>query len=414
MTEWLDVFLDGVPAGWLTRAAGGQVAFDYAPDGPATALSVSLPRSLPHHGPDVVMPWLDNLLPDNDDVRARWAASFGLRRVTPFDLLARMGADCAGAVQMLPEGHVPDRAGASVAVSPAQIAAHLRTLRNDAAAWVFPGAGGRWSLAGQQGKFALALKADGWSLPTGRAASTHIVKTGVAGLPGSDVAEFVTMRSAALLGLPVPDVDYTWFEDEPALVTRRFDRLSDGGDVRRVHQEDLCQALGLWRSMKYQADGGPSAAAVAALLRRVLDPRDRTRGVADFARALVFNWLVAGTDGHAKNYALLHVGSRVALAPFYDLTSTALLWPAREVHYEGRLAMKFGGEYRLRKVDAGRYAHVAGDLGVDVEFLVDTARAYRDRLPDAIRDTLATLPRQAATDTMLDAITSRLTWVHVP
>jgi len=414
MSEQLNVFLDGVLAGGLTRAPDGQVVFDYAPGGPATALSVSMPRSVRHHSSDVVMPWLDNLLPDSDDVRARWAASFGLRRVTPFDLLANMGADCAGAVQILPAGQAPDEVGGSVPASTAQIAAHLRTLRNDAAAWVFPGAGGRWSLAGQQGKFALAHGADGWSLPTGRTASTHIVKTGVAGLPGSDVAEFVTMRSAALLGLPVPQVDYTWFEDEPALVVSRFDRLPSDGAVRRVHQEDLCQALGLWRAMKYQADGGPSTTDIAALLRRVLDPRDKSRGLADFARVLVFNWLVAGTDAHAKNYALLHLGSRVALAPFYDLTSTALLWPAREIHYEGRLAMKFGGEYRLRKVDTGRYTHAAHDLGVDEQFLIDTARTYRDQLPDTVRDTIATLPGQPNTGTMLDAITARLTWSRVP
>jgi serine/threonine-protein kinase HipA len=329
-----------------------------------------------------------------------------------------MGADCAGAVQVVPPGRPPDQAGELTPISPAEIGLHIRRLRADAAAWDFPERGGRWSLGGQQGKFALARNGDGeWLLPSGRAASTHIVKVGVSGVPGSDVAEFVTMRAAALLGLPVPPVAFSVFDGESALVATRFDRIVEAGGVRRVHQEDLCQALGLWRTMKYQADGGPSAGAVIDFLRRALDRRDREAGLRDFARAQVFHWIVAGTDAHAKNHAVLHTGSLVTLAPFFALLSTAFLWPAREVHFEGRLAMKFGGEYRLRKVDAGRFDHAAAELGVDESWLIAVARLYRDRLPDVVDAALAELPPTVAPverARLRDAMAARLEWVCVP
>ncbi len=420
MTDQLDVYLDGGLAGRLTRVRSGEVTFDYIDGGTslsATSLSASLPRSISHHPAERVMPWIDNLLPDNDQVRANWAATFGERRVTAFDLLRHMGADCAGAVQIIPPDQAPDQAGALDPISDAEIASHIRALRRDEAAWDFPQRGGRWSLGGQQGKFALARTPDGrWLAPSGRAASTHIMKVGIAGVPDSDIAEFVTMRAAQRLGLPVPYVEYAVFDGEPVLVTTRFDRVVSGDSVRRLHQEDFCQAMGLWRTMKYQADGGPSAGDLADFLRRQLDPRDRSVGLLDLARVLVFNQIVAGTDAHAKNYALLHIGTRLVLAPFYDLTSAAFLWPAKQVHYEGRLAMKFGGEYRLSKVDLGRYEQAAAELGVNTGFLVDTARGYVERLPDAARDALDDLPPMIDArrrSHFLDGIVARVKWVHV-
>ncbi|AXE39702.1 type II toxin-antitoxin system HipA family toxin [Acidipropionibacterium virtanenii] len=415
MTDVLDVYLNSRLTGRLNRDTDGSVSFDYVDSTDPTPLSLSMPKGASHHSPDVTMPWLDNLLPDNDEVRRRWATEFGERRATPFNLLRHMGADCAGAVQVVPAGEIPGQDGALTGPSETEIASHIRTLRADDAAWDFEERGGRWSLGGQQGKFALARMEDGWFLPSGRAASTHIVKVGIAAVPDSDIAEFVTMRTAALLGLPVPTVEYAQFGDQAVLVAERFDRLKMNEDVRRLHQEDLCQAMGLWRSSKYQSDGGPSSSDVVEFLERTLDPRDRDRGIHDFARALVFNWILAGTDAHAKNYALLHLGSRTILAPFYDLISTALLWPAKQVHFEGRLAMKFGGEYRLRRVDLGRCAKAASELRVPEEFLVGITKDYLTRIPDAVATALKDLSDSVADSTrarMQDAMAERLTQVN--
>ncbi|GAB2469961.1 type II toxin-antitoxin system HipA family toxin [Xylanimonas ulmi] len=403
----LDVWLDGRHAGSLERARGGAVSFAYAAAFQelrvAPSLSVSMPRHATHHGPQVVEPWIDNLLPDSDTVRARWAARFGERRPTAFALLRHMGADCAGAVQILPEGSAPaDDAGAQP-LTDAQIAAHLRELRRDDSAWAFESHGGRFSLGGQQGKFALARDVDGaWTQPTGRTPSTHILKIGVGGLDHSDAAELVTMRAARALGLAVARVEAAWFEDQPAVVVERFDRLAGAdGRVRRLHQEDLCQALGLWRAAKYEADGGPGVRVIADAVARAADPRDLAASRDDLARAVILNWVVAGTDAHAKNLALLHVGARTVLAPQYDLVSAALLWPPEEVWHRGRLAMRLGGEYRLRGVGTRHVARAAQDLGVEPEWLADVAAQYASAFPDAVRDVVAQHRR------LIDAATAR-------
>ncbi|MGW2094758.1 type II toxin-antitoxin system HipA family toxin [Promicromonospora sukumoe] len=394
MTDRLTVWFDGTFIGTLDQAVDGLLRFRYdesyrsAPG--ATPLSVSMPLLAGEHADASVRPWIDNLLPDNDDVRVRWAREFDERRVTAFNLLKHMGADCAGAVQFLGDGETFDGVGDVVPLDDDEIAAHLRVLRGDDSAWDFEETGGRWSLGGQQGKFALVRDIDGgWGLPTGRAPSTHIFKVGVARLDDSDAAEYVTMRAARTLGLLVAEVELCEFGDELAVVVERFDR-SDWRAAQaleraphRIHQEDMCQALGLPRTLKYQADGGPSAADVAALLGRVVAPRRLERSRQRFAEAAVFNWLIAGTDAHAKNYGLLHAGGATALAPLYDLMSAALVMDEQEVFYRGRLAMKLGGEYGIRRIGWRQVEKAAVDLAVDADWLVHRAQEMWAGIPAA-------------------------------
>ncbi|MDR0945212.1 MAG: HipA domain-containing protein [Bifidobacteriaceae bacterium] len=395
MTARLDLWLAGRLAGVVTQGDDGRCSFDYdkayrreAAAESLPALSVSIPLTQAHHGPAVVDPWLDNLLPDDDEVRRRWAGRFGEHVGSAFALLRHTGADCPGAVQLLPEGQTPDEQGSYAPISGKEIAAHIAALRADPAEWAFPEDGGRWSLAGQQSKFALAREPDGtWLLPSGRAPSTHILKLGVAGLAQSDVAEFVTMRAARTLGLPVPAVELVRFGDALALSVARFDRVRDAaGRVVRLHQEDMCQALGLWRSLKYQDDGGPSLGDIAHLIGGAVDPRDRAGSLASFAAAACFNWVFAGTDAHAKNFALVHAGPRIVSAPFFDLVSAVLVWNEATVAFKGKLAMKMGGRYRLGDIGPHQLERAAEDLLVTPDYMIETARRYVGAMPDAVRD----------------------------
>ena len=94
-----------------------------------------------------------------------------------FNLLRHMGADCAGAVQVLPINTAPDTDAGSEPVDEDMIEKRLRELRRDPADWNFADHGGRWSLGGAQGEIRPGAAADGsWETPTGRATSTHIFK----------------------------------------------------------------------------------------------------------------------------------------------------------------------------------------------------------------------------------------------
>lgn len=180
------------------------------------------------------------------------------------------------------------------------------------------------------------------------------------------------------------------FDGEFALVVERFDRIErPGRPVRRLHQEDMCQALGLPRSLKYQADGGPSARDVASLLGRVIGSPRLERARRQFAESVLFNWLTAGTDAHAKNFALVHARGSVALAPLYDLMSAALVTDGQEAFYHGKLAMKLGGQYGIRRIGWREVEKAATDLAVDPGWFVGRAKEMREAIPAAFAEAIA-------------------------
>lgn len=196
---------------------------------------------------------------------------------------------------------------------------------------------GQFSLAGAQAKFALRLLPDGaWALPSGAEPSTHIFKPAIPGLEDQDVAEVVTTRVAAHLGLPAAVISIAQFADERVVAIERYDRWRDDtGRWRRVHQEDLCQALGVDPRTKYESEGGPGAAACGAIIREHAGEAD----VQTFARAVIYSFLVKGSDAHARNYSLLLTPGDIRLAPLYDLNSTLPFGAAAEAR---NLAMSIG------------------------------------------------------------------------
>lgn len=391
MSDRLDVWLDGRLAGGLIRDPDGALRFSYDASYVAEAsvapLSASMPKDrLEHQGPHVGR-WFDNLLPDDDEVRRRWARQEGAT-ASVFGLLGAMGIDCAGAVQVVAPGVVPSQQGTLEPVDHGAIARRLRALRQDVSAWTdADDKAGRWSLGGAQGKFALAQLPDGsWAAPAGRAPSTHIFKVGIARFADADLAEFVTMRTAAHLGLQVTKARIDMFEDQSALIVERYDRiLTPSGAVRRLHQEDMCQALGISRHEKYQSDGGPGIPEIVAHLKK-LHPADAAVSRERFARAIAFNWLTASPDAHAKNYSLIVLGNRSRLAPLYDLTSGALLYDPKRMFHKGASAMKIGRDYKFRRITNSNLERCAHDLGVSPDWFHSVIDGYRAALPDALAD----------------------------
>jgi serine/threonine-protein kinase HipA len=175
--------------------------------------------------------------------------------------------------------------------------------------------------------------------------------------------------------------------------------------IVRVHQEDLCQALGIPPTEKYQNDGGPSPATIASLLRSAMPPRVADEAVWRFADALIWNWLIAGTDGHAKNYSLLLAGDQVRFAPLYDIAS-ALPYGMHEKKL--RLAMKIGGDYRIFP-ERNTWPEAARELGLDPEALVDRVRTLGSLLPVAFAEAAKAPDVVALARPMPDVLVSLVT-----
>lgn len=300
-------------------------------------LSVSLPLTRKRHQDNAVRPWIEGLFPDRPALLRAWRRHFGLADQHPFPLLAHVGEDVAGAAQFVRPERLEDvlsAPGRLERLTDEQVADLLAAALADAPITAGMPGTGRFSLAGAQAKVVLRrLPHNGWTLPVGAAASTHILKPAIPALPDQDIVEAVTMRTARAIGLSTARVDLLSVAGMRSLVVERFDRVASGEDVVRVHQEDACQALGIGPLRKYESEGGPSAGVIANLLGRVSaePPEDRLR----FARALVFNALIGATDAHARNYSLL-LGSR-------DATGAAL----RSQHLGG---LRAAGERRVGDV----------------------------------------------------------------
>lgn len=406
----LDLWLDGRLAGALMRGSSSAVEFSYDADyfssRGATPLSVSMPLTQQHHGPNEVMPWLSNLLPDAVEVRDRWAAKFGETRNDPFTLLRHMGQDAPGSVQVVPRGARPSQLGSLSRISDARIAERVHEIVQDPDHWVHDSDEdqSRFSLGGNQGKFALA-KVDGeWFVPNGRTASTHIVKPGMATGHGRTDAEvqaieFVTTRAARALGLTTAAVEIENFDGLPTFVTQRYDRRSDrNGAIMRLHQEDFCQALTVLPSRKYEEDGGPTMADMVSVVDEHSSPRWRESDRLALAELFAFNLLAAGVDAHAKNHSLILSGNLVRLAPAYDLISAHGMWPENRVKFKSSAAVRYGRERHYRQITGRNLARTADTVRVDrLRFLEQLVEMQR-MLPDALALAVSELPEAMQTE----------------
>ncbi|MFT4075623.1 MAG: type II toxin-antitoxin system HipA family toxin [Asticcacaulis sp.] len=389
MTQELVCLLNDHEMGRLYRRAGGKLVFTYAPawreaEG-AFPLSLSMPLAAAEHHGEVVEAFLWGLLPDNEHVLQRWATRFQVSPRNVFALISHVGEDCAGAIQFItPERVEAVRAGELDGVewlTEQELAARLRALREDHAAWRLPRDHGQFSLAGAQPKTALLYAEGRWGVPSGRIPTTHILKPPTADFDGHAENEHLCLTLARHLGLPTAGTEVRRFGDEPAIVVERYDRVALGNDIIRLHQEDMCQALGIRPHNKYQNEGGPDAAKIIQLLRTQSTAPEED--VATFLDALALNWFIGGTDAHAKNYSLLIAdGPQVRLAPLYDIGS---ILPYERVDLRrAKLSMKIGGEYYLLDIGLKQWRRFAQEARVDEGLLIARLRELARALPNTI------------------------------
>ena len=393
--ETLTVLLYDRVAGELVRERGKHTftydpAYAAAPD--ATPLSLSMPLAVAEHRDSAVLPFLLGLLPDNDAVLRRWGREFGVRPSNPFGLLAHVGEDCAGAVQLVRRERLDHLDPGDVTwLDDEQVAQRIRRLRLDPTAWQLTGSHGQFSLAGVQAKTALHRDHGRWGVPSGRIPTTHILKPAITGLDDHDLNEHLCLDLARRLGLTAARSRIVQAADVRVVAVTRYDRIRDtSGAWIRVHQEDMCQALGVPPSRKYQADRGPSAEQIAALLRTTAAHGGADAAVAAFVDALALNWIIAGTDAHAKNYSLLLSGRAVRLAPLYDVASVLPYGDGAggrggdvDLH-DLRSAMRIGGEYALNYIGRDNWARLASSVGLDPDTVLTRVTELAERTPAAL------------------------------
>lgn len=340
---------------------------------PLLSLSLALRRERYMHG--VVRPFLDGLLPEGE-ARQAVARKFGVVGDDTFGLIRALGRDCAGALVIQP---VDD------ASPPMSTTLTAERLNDDEIADLVAnlqsaplGAGGRVriSLAGVQEKLLLTRMPDGaWGLPVDGTPSTHILKPEIARFPNTVENEAFCMRVAKHLGLAVANVETATLGGRKLIVVERYDRVvHSDGSVERIHQEDLCQAIGVSHDKKYEEDGGPSLARIADLLQATAGPDS----VEALLRAVTLNVLIGNGDAHAKNFSLLHEPSgALRLTPLYDLLSTLF-------YGDEHLAMYVDNVHKTNRVTADRIVNEATRWGLSKRRASDVIADILERVVDAV------------------------------
>lgn len=355
-------------------------------------VSLSLPLAKRVHPDERIRPFLQGLLPDNPAVIEAWGKRFQVSPRNPFDVIKHVGEDCAGALQFVrPERLDLILSGELDSLTPLtedDLAKRMVDLQAQSRAVPAP-VEGRFSLAGAQSKDALHLKDGKWFVPGGRIPSTHILKPQLEDFEEHALNEHFCLELASKIGLPGAESNLFEIAGKKVLSVKRYDRVKDtrGEEIVRVHQEDFCQALGRYPNQKYQSEGGPSAAEIVKLLDRFSD--DGPDDIIRLMMALALNWAIAGTDGHSKNYSLLHwKGSNMRMAPLYDLASF-LPYQADPKSTHVKLAMKIGGSYRLHQIDASRWRAWALEAGLSPEGVVEVVLLTINRISESLDATRA-------------------------
>jgi serine/threonine-protein kinase HipA len=393
----LRVYLDGTLIGTATQSSQGSLGFSYDDEYTVTAdptpLSLSLPILSNRHRDKAVRAYLEGLLPDSEGARQRWASEYHVSPNNPFALLAHVGRDAAGAVQILPPEVDPADAQARTGdiewVSDTDFVDLVHDLATHQSDWDTGRFGGRWSLAGAQPKIALFRDPESgqFGIPRDSTPTTVIVKPAIAGYAQHHIKEALCQRAANEAGLLAAESEVLQVGDVQVLISTRYDRLYDGTAWHRVHQEDMCQALSVHPSLKYQSDGGPAVGDIADLLNR-LPFEDREVNAERFFKALAYNVLIGGTDAHAKNYSLILIGSRAQVSPLYDAVSAAP-YDQRE-----RLlsSMKIGDHWRMLDVTKSDWRKVGRRLGISGDQAVAWVDELRNQLSGAFERATASLP----------------------
>ena len=350
MTESLEVWLEEVHVADLEPHRSGlrcrytEEAHDRWPQN-SPVISCSLPLSRRAQTAEV---FLRGLLPEGQALSAL-AARAEVAVTDTFALLARYGRDIAGAL-VISEG-VPRPEHFGVARYSTE------TLANEVAGLDLNPLGvhddSELSIAGLQNKMLLVrLEGGGWGRTLNGRPSTHILKVDSRSHPGLVRAEAHCLSLAHALGLTTIEPELATFGNEDCLIVSRFDRAASGDALRRVHQEDLCQATRRDPQAnngrgKYQSGGGggPSFADAARLLDAYAE--DPSAELARLLAVATYTMAIGNADAHGKNLALLHgQPGRVVLAPLYDTVAT-ILWPK----LRREAAMATNGRFSLLSCD---------------------------------------------------------------
>jgi serine/threonine-protein kinase HipA len=366
------------------------------------SISLSLPVVSKRHEGLIVESYFDNLLPDNENIKRRIQRRFQTSSTSSFDILSQIGRDCVGAIQLLPEDKLPENLQ-SIDFEPLCDSDIAKMLNNyhSSPLGMDEGTEFRISIAGAQEKTALLLYNGRWCRPLGSTPTTHIIKLPIGKNSRFDLStsvenEWLCHLILKAFGLPVADMNIVEFENKRVLAVKRFDRQfsEDEKWIIRLPQEDMCQALGVSPSLKYENDGGPGILDIMHLLLASSDSgRDRTL----FMKSLFIFWLLGAIDGHGKNFSIfLKPDDKYTMTPLYDVMSAyPLIADKQLLPQKIKMAMAVRGKskhYNWERIQLRHWMSTAAQCGFSEYEMEKVIGDVLGSAPSVISHVMASLP----------------------
>ncbi len=398
----LAVYLQGAHVGMLEQGTGTDYTFSYTPETIAAAgegtiaLSHSLPVRKETFGAIPTRTFFEGLLPESAR-RDEIARELRIDSNDTYRLLAEIGRDCAGAVVIVPSDVSLERLDGSVEwLGDEELAVMIEDLPKRPLGVKRQAGKMRLSLAGVQRKLTLVRSGSGaFGLPEADAPSTHLIKPQYdSEYPDLACNELFCMRVAACAGLPVAETSLEVIGGRPCLISRRFDRSTDGTGTVRLHQEDLCQALGVPTNLKYEQDLGPGFRRVRELLQEI----GRGADAQTMVRAAVLNFVLGNSDAHGKNFAILFAELGRQLAPLYDVVSTAVY------DLDEELAMAIGENHQPEAVRLADWMDMSADCDLAAERFLKLVRGTAIEVRECAASVAAMARAEGWHVTVLDEI----------
>lgn len=405
-TQTLVVAMNGEMVGNLYRDGSGAMSFQYTPkwlaEPGSRAISLSLPLQHDRIRGKEVFNFFSNLLPDSDAIIARMQARFHVETTHPFDLLASVGRDCVGAIQLYPPGSdIPSVMETQAEpLDSAQIEALLDGYQM-APLGMEEGADFRISLAGAQEKTALLWYQDCWQRPQGSTPTSHIFKLPIGRIEQNNIDlrescenEWLCLRIAKEFGFPVANAELGIFGQKKVLIVERFDRRwSRNGWLMRLPQEDFCQALGIAPALKYEAHGGPG---IADAMKLLLGSRFAAQDREMFFKSQILFWMLAAIDGHGKNFSVfIEPESSFRMTPLYDVMSAFPIFATGGIpRQKAKMAMALQGknrQYHFARIQPRHFISTSAHVGFSQEMAFSLMQEMAARTAEVIATVAATL-----------------------
>lgn len=374
-----DIFYETLPVARLTFT--GEWRLDYDPSWEARRsafpLSLTMPLRSGPVGADRLLPWLANLLPETH------LAEIGQRlKVSPQDivgLLGHIGRDTAGALSI----GEPRKAGINLQPIPDEKALERILDELPAKPFLVGEHGVSMSLAGVQEKLPVFVDERGRiSIPIDGTPSTHIIKPDTKRLAGSVENEAFCLALAKACGLQAAEATIGRAGNRRYLLVRRYDRFTDPQQqIRRLHQEDLCQLTGHFPLQKYERSSTGRGVTLKMMFDAVSDlvsPAERLT----LLDAVIFNVVICNSDSHAKNYSILiGAGGSATMAPLYDLICAAVY---RQV--DQHLPQAIAGRFIPSELNGNDWKALADAVGLSGASTVKRVNELASRVSDACDD----------------------------